>query len=483
MVIALALVAAMPGVAAASAPTIDVRASRGAGADRRAAQRPRRSLRCRGGRRQRRRPRRSAGGRAARRPAGAAPTPARRTSSSAVTSRPRAPRRAGVARLPHRRCGPASAHVPSRREPVVERRRQRGRRRGRRQRRRPRRARLQGRTADNALLPSAVFVVFGKRDAAAVDLASLGTGGFAIRGDGSAVVGRRGPGGGRRQRRRPRRCRGLAAGVDGDEDAGTVAIVFGKADSATVDISAGQFDPPAWGIRAVGGTSGMLLGSTDGSGAAVAAAGDVNGDGLGDVLLGAAGASSRERQGLRHRHGLRAPSGTRTPRQVTLRPGQRFGGFAVPCAARVLGASAPRSPGSAGNCRRRPGQPANGVAAQPGSCAAATLHPPASSGPRDAADPRVQGRRARQRPRATAARTSSPSGTRPPRSAVRALLFSSSGRRLATYRGLRNSREARSAAAGAGDVGGSRRPDLIFGSPGTSTAYVLVRARRGKETP
>ena len=33
---------------------------------------------------------------------------------------------------------------------------------------------VSGRTADDALLPSAVFVVFGKRDTAPVDLASLG---------------------------------------------------------------------------------------------------------------------------------------------------------------------------------------------------------------------------------------------------------------------------------------------------------------------
>ena len=58
--------------------------------------------------------------------------------------------------------------------------------------------------------------------------------------------------------------------------------------------------------------------------------------------------------------------------------------------------------------------------------------------------------------------------------AVQALLFSSAGSRLTTYTGLRNSVDARAAAAGAGNVGASRRPDLIFGSPGASTAYVLL---------
>jgi hypothetical protein len=58
--------------------------------------------------------------------------------------------------------------------------------------------------------------------------------------------------------------------------------------------------------------------------------------------------------------------------------------------------------------------------------------------------------------------------------AAQALLFSSAGTRLTTYIGLRNGVDARAAAAGAGDVGASRWPDLIFGSPGASTAYVLL---------
>lgn len=57
---------------------------------------------------------------------------------------------------------------------------------------------------------------------------------------------------------------------------------------------------------------------------------------------------------------------------------------------------------------------------------------------------------------------------------VRAFLVSSNGRLVSTVSGLRNSAEARSTAAGAGNFGGSARPDLVFGSPGDSTAYVLV---------
>ena len=55
-----------------------------------------------------------------------------------------------------------------------------------------------------------------------------------------------------------------------------------------------------------------------------------------------------------------------------------------------------------------------------------------------------------------------------------ALLFSARGQRIATFRGLRNGHEARSTAAGAGDVGGSRRNDLIFGAPGANAAYLLT---------
>jgi hypothetical protein len=55
-----------------------------------------------------------------------------------------------------------------------------------------------------------------------------------------------------------------------------------------------------------------------------------------------------------------------------------------------------------------------------------------------------------------------------------ARLFSASARHTATYRGLRNSRAAHSAAAGAGNTGGNRRADLIFGSPGANSAYIVI---------
>ena len=167
--------------------------------------------------------------------------------------------------------------------------------------------------------------------------------------------------------------------------------------------------------------------------------------------------------------------GTRTPRQVTLRPGQRFGGFAV---------RAPRGGEGFGSAVARLGR--GFVACAPGSPfgrlqgrGAAWLVRGRNARPLRVAGPRTGG--------PIGLRVDVPGDVRGDRRqdvlvvgrghrsrAVRVLLLSSSGRRLATYSGLRNSREARSAAAGAGDVGGSRRPDLIFGSPGTSTAYVLL---------
>ena len=41
------------------------------------------------------------------------------------------------------------------------------------------------------------------------------------------------------------------------------------------------------------------------------------------------------------------------------------------------------------------------------------------------------------------------------------------------YQGLRNANEARISGAGAGNVIGSSRPDVILGSPGANRAYVI----------
>jgi hypothetical protein len=333
---------------------------------------------------------------------------------------------------------------------------------------------VSGRSDAGLLRPGAVFVVFGKRDTAPVDLGALGSGGFAIRGDGDfvdVIAGR--PAG-------DVNGDGLAdvavaLSVDSDEGAGTVAIVFGKADTAAVDVSAGRFDTPTWGIRAVGGTSGLLLGSADGTGAAMAGAGDVNGDGLADVALGGAGAPLPS--GKVYASGtVFVVYGARAPGQVLLRPGQRFRGFEVPhppaattgfgaAVARLGGGLAIGAPGSpygrlqgrgiVWTVRRRGALPVGHTGPFTGGPIGLQVATPGDVAGDAAPDVLAVGRGRR-------------SGAAP------AFSFSASGRRHARYAGLRNSLEARSAAAGAGDVGGSRRPDLIFGSPGAGKAYVLL---------
>jgi hypothetical protein len=332
---------------------------------------------------------------------------------------------------------------------------------------------VSGRTADNALLPSAVFVVFGKRDTAPVDLAALGTGGFAIRGDGdfvSAIAGRaagdvNGDG---------LADVAVALNVDSDEDAGTVAVVFGKPDTATVDVSGDRFATPTWGIRAVGGASGMLLGSGDATGAAMAAAGDVNGDGLGDVLLGAPGAPRADGKAY-GTGGVFVLYGTRTASQARLRPGDAFGGYEIPAPHAGQGFGMAVAPLGRGFVAGAPGDPLARPRGRGGAYVLRTrnAHPIRLPGPRSggpigfavAVPGDVTGDG--QKDVLTIGRGHH-SGSVP------ALLYSSAGARLTTYTGLRNSVEARAAAAGAGDVGAGRRPDLIFGSPGAGAAYVLL---------
>jgi hypothetical protein len=121
------------------------------------------------------------------------------------------------------------------------------------------------------------YVVFGKTGTGAIDLGAVaaGTGGFAI--DSGKIVASAGDVNGD----------GLADLIVGvlsaDSYAGRSYVVFGKSDSEAIDLS-------------TLGTSGFVIngesGTYDQSGTSVASAGDVNGDGLADLIVGAPSASS-----------------------------------------------------------------------------------------------------------------------------------------------------------------------------------------------
>jgi hypothetical protein len=123
------------------------------------------------------------------------------------------------------------------------------------------------------------YIVFGKADAATVDLSNLGVGGFRIDGiDAGDGAGSRVSGAG------DVNGDGLAdliigaRGGDpgGNSGAGEVYVVFGQADSTAVDLA----DLGTRGFRIEG------IAADDGAGESVSGAGDINGDGLADVVIG-----------------------------------------------------------------------------------------------------------------------------------------------------------------------------------------------------
>ncbi len=126
----------------------------------------------------------------------------------------------------------------------------------------------------------ASYVVFGRADNMTVDLAALGTGGFRIDGidlndqSGFSVSGAGDVNGD-----------GLAdlivgafgANPGGNTQAGESYVVFGKATSTPVDLS----------VLGNGGFRIDGIAELDQSGSSVSGAGDVNGDGLADLIIGA----------------------------------------------------------------------------------------------------------------------------------------------------------------------------------------------------
>jgi FG-GAP repeat/Putative Ig domain len=141
-----------------------------------------------------------------------------------------------------------------------------------------------------APLSGAAYVVFGSASTTTVDLASLGDRGFRIDGAdswdtlGGSVAG---VGDVNEDDRADLLVGADGADPDGRPDAGAAYLIFGSSSTATVEVAA----LGTRGIR-IAGAQGF-----DSTGSAVARAGDVDGDGEVDVVLGATGADANERFG------------------------------------------------------------------------------------------------------------------------------------------------------------------------------------------
>jgi hypothetical protein len=132
------------------------------------------------------------------------------------------------------------------------------------------------------------YVVFGKSDGAPVNFSDVvaGTGGFVINGidpDDYLGVGVSGAGDVNGDGLADLIVGALSADPGGNGEAGESYVVFGKADTASVNLS-----------DVTAGTGGFVINGIDPgdlSGYSVSGAGDVNGDGLADLVVGAYGAN------------------------------------------------------------------------------------------------------------------------------------------------------------------------------------------------
>jgi hypothetical protein len=128
----------------------------------------------------------------------------------------------------------------------------------------------------------AAYVVFGRPSAAPVDLAALGGGGYRI---GAAAAGDQtggavAPAGDVNRDGRADVLVGSPSSNARGRQSGSAFVVFGKSDSGPIGL--GTLGPGGYRIDGTG--------SYDLAGFAVASAGDVNGDGVPDALVGAPGA-------------------------------------------------------------------------------------------------------------------------------------------------------------------------------------------------
>lgn len=133
----------------------------------------------------------------------------------------------------------------------------------------------------------AAYVVWGKSSNAIVNLGAVaaGTGGYKIVGDNagdavgsviSTVVDQNGDG-------KAELLIGAANSQVGGPNAGAVYVAFGKSTTSTLDLTAVAAGAGGYRITGVSG---------DAVGGAVSSVGDVNGDGIADILIGAAGSNS-----------------------------------------------------------------------------------------------------------------------------------------------------------------------------------------------
>jgi hypothetical protein len=133
----------------------------------------------------------------------------------------------------------------------------------------------------------AAYVVFGKPSTTAVDLGTLGGSGFRIDGGaaGDAVGLAVAAGGDVNGDGRSDLLIGSGATNNGRANAGSTYVVYGRTSTANVSLAT-----LGAGVLRIDGAA-----ANDFAGGAVASAGDVNGDGRTDVLVGAAGADNNGR--------------------------------------------------------------------------------------------------------------------------------------------------------------------------------------------